>query len=54
VPVCIKAVHNNKAVGYVTKYLTKDITREEKGIREKKHEMIKLGLDESRFVLEYI
>ena len=43
----VKAVRNNTAVGYVTKYLTKDITREEKGFREERREMIELGLDEN-------
>jgi len=43
----VKGVRNNTAVGYVTKYLTKDITREEKGVREERREMIELGLDEN-------
>ncbi len=48
----VKGVHNNTAVGYVTKYLTKDITREEKGVREERREMIELGLDENGHVIE--
>jgi hypothetical protein len=48
----VKAVRHNRAVGYVTKYLTKEITREEKGVREERREMIELGLDDSGNLVE--
>ncbi len=43
----VERVGKGHAIGYVTKYLTKDITREEKGVRVEQHEMIELGLDEN-------
>ncbi len=43
----VERVGKGHAIGYVTKYLTKDITREEKGVRVEEHEMIELGLDEN-------
>ncbi len=41
----IEAIRNPRAIGYVTKYLTKSITHEEKGTREKEREMLLLALD---------
>ncbi len=42
----IQRVKNNKAIGYVTKYLTKDIVRSEKGVKERHREIVEMGLDE--------
>ncbi len=42
----IEAIRKPHVIGYVTKYLTKNITRGEKGVREEVREMIALGLDE--------
>jgi hypothetical protein len=41
----VDRVKNGRAVGYVTKYLTKEITRQEKGTKEEYHEAVDLGLD---------
>ena len=43
----VQRIRNAKAIGYVTKYLTKDITNEEKGVRVQEREMITLGLEPS-------
>src|SRR5262249_50710079 len=40
----IQRVTNARAIGYVTKYLTKDLTRDEKGTRRKQQEIV-VGLD---------
>lgn len=48
----VLGVRNHRAVGYVTKYLTKDISRAEQGIRMVEREMIELGLDENGQVQE--
>ncbi len=42
----IEAIRKPHVIGYVTKYLTKNITRGEKGVREEVREMIALGLNE--------
>jgi hypothetical protein len=41
----VDRVKNGRAVGYVTKYLTKEITRQEKGTKEEYREALDLGLD---------
>jgi hypothetical protein len=41
----VDRVKNGRAVGYVTKYLTKEITRQEKGTKEEYREAVELGLD---------
>ncbi len=41
----VDRVKNGRAVGYVTKYLTKEITRQEKGVKEEYREAVDLGLD---------
>ena len=43
----VQRIRNAKAIGYVTKYLTKEITNEEKGVRVQEREMITLGLEPS-------
>jgi hypothetical protein len=41
----VDRIKNQRAIGYVTKYLTKQLTRSEKGIKEEQREMMALGRD---------
>ena len=44
--VWVDRVNNARAIGYVTKYLTKELTRTEKGVKEEHREAIVLKVDE--------
>jgi hypothetical protein len=48
----IRRIDNTRAIGYVTKYLTKDITRFERGTKTIGREMIGLRLDASGRLVE--
>jgi hypothetical protein len=48
----VRRVNNEQAIGYITKYLMKDITREERGTKVKEREMIELVPDEQGRLVE--
>ena len=48
----IQRVKNGRAIGYVTKYLTKDLIRSEKGTKERTREVIHRELDDEGNVIE--
>lgn len=48
----IQRIENSRAIGYVTKYLTKDIFREEHGVREVERVVSGLVVDETGHVVE--
>ncbi len=48
----IRPVEKGHAIGYVTKYLTKDIFRLEKGVKERIREVISVHVDEGGNVVE--
>jgi hypothetical protein len=48
----IRRVDNTRAIGYVTKYLTKDIFRSERGTKMREREVMGLRLDDSGRLVE--
>ena len=47
-------VRNNKAIGYVTKYLMKEITRERRGMVEEQVKRLVLSVDDGKLVQEEV
>jgi hypothetical protein len=48
----VQAIRKPHVIGYVTKYLTKSLTRGEKGVRSEEREKMVVGLDENGTVTE--
>ena len=48
----IEAVRKPHVIGYVTKYLTKSLSHDEKGVRQEEREGVKLALDDEGNLVE--